>query len=428
MNKSIFSIGLMSGTSMDAIDAALLETDGSAQCIKDLGHTTLLCPPPFKILLKAAEYHVRKHHGRLSEAAAHYPQDLQDYLIRELKVDAAEAASQINELSSYLNQPLTLDAVIRHSTDLHASAVNHLLTETGYSAAQIGVIGYHGQTLLHQPEQKISVIVGDGQRLADLIGTTVVNDFRSRDIAAGGQGAPFAPLYHFALAVRDRRIPLAVVNCGGIANITVIPSADESCLTAFDTGPGNGLIDRLVRQRTGGKEVMDTNGQYGSRGTVHPEVLTALYAECIHKNGRNYFLAPPPKSLDIGDLTLIPALDALSLEDACATAAAFTADAIVYSLKFLQTDCPPHWVLAGGGWRNPVIRRGLEERLRIYSRAPVQIQLADEIGWNAQAMEAQIFAYLAVRSLQGKPLSLPQTTGVPHPLCGGQIWRYSHRA
>lgn len=419
----MLSIGLMSGTSMDGIDVALLETDG-ANVIKDLGHTAIAYHPLSKILFKAAEYAVRKQTGDMDKAKMFYPQAIRDYLENELNMLEISVSNKIAELSMYLHgveqsaSPITLDKVIQHSTELHVAAVKKLLKETGYEATQIDVVGYHGQTLFHRPSIKTSIVVGNGQYLADQLGITVVNDFRSRDVAAGGQGAPFAPLYHQALAVRDKKIPVAVVNCGGIANITLIKNANEIDLIGFDTGPGNGLIDRLIRQRTQGKENMDTDGQYGNKGRVDEQVLKALWETSLIKDGQNYFLAPPPKSLDIGDMELIPELDVLSIEDACATLEAFTADTIITSLKLLEIEWPQYWILAGGGWHNPVIRRELESRLG----KSVQILTADEAGWNSQALEAQIFAYLAIRSLQNKPLSVPGTTSVPEPLSGGHAY------
>lgn len=405
----MLSIGLMSGTSMDGIDAALLETDGTADHLIEIGHTTIPYNAEFTIALKATEYVIRKFQGNVADARLHFEEGVREYLTDELKISQSTIA-----------QPITLDSIITHLTQLHGNAVNKLLDEQGYAPEQIDVVGFHGQCMFHQPSKKISIIVGDGKALADQINITVVNDFRSRDIAAGGLGAPFAPLYHQALAVRDNTIPLAVVNCGGIANITLINGSTEKDLMAYDTGPGNGLIDRLVRQRTGGKENMDFNGTYGLKGKIHDTVLEALYQRAIIKEGQNYFLAQPPKSLDIGDMHLIPELATLSLEDACATLEAFTAKSIIRSLDLLETTVPNHWILAGGGWNNPVIYRelrlGLEQRIG----EDLRLQTADEVGWNSQALEAQIFAFLAVRSLQNQPLSTYNTTRVPLSISGGQ--------
>lgn len=424
----MFSIGLMSGTSMDGIDAALLETDGSANLIKDLGHCAISYDPPFKILLKAAEYAVKICFGNVNNAKKIYLDAIEEYLKNELHILNDDVNNKLLELKNYFqttthsNLSISFDAVIRHSTELHAEIVKKLLIQTGYNAKQIDVIGYHGQTLFHQPSDKISIILGDGQYLADLTGITVVNDFRSNDINAGGLGAPLAPLYHQALAIRDNKIPVAVVNCGGIANITLINSKNELDLIAFDTGPGNALIDRLVRQRTNGQQNMDKDGHYGKVGKINQEILKILYEKSIIKQGKNYFSLMPPKCLDYGDIALIDELNALSIEDACATLAAFTADTIVNSLHSIQCDIPKYWVLAGGGWHNPVIRDELQKRLEKQFGNSLIIMTADEAGWNSQAMEAQIFAYLAVRSLQNKSLSVPGTTNVSKPVSGGRVF------
>lgn len=422
----MLSIGLMSGTSMDGIDAALLETDGESH-VKELGNISIPYDSQFKTLLKAAEYAIRQCNGYMDQSRFFYPQALKCYLQDELKIEGTPLKRNIDDLFLYLHEnihsdtPIILDDVIALSTQLHGRAIEKLLEKTGYTSKLIDVVGYHGQAMFHQPSKGVSVIVGDGQALAEQTGITVVYDFRSCDIAAGGQGAPFAPLYHLALAKRDHKIPLVVVNCGGIANISLIRSDRESDLIGFDTGPGNGLIDRLVKQRTSGQEVMDEGGQYGLKGKVHQEVLAALYEKSILKDNKNYFLMPPPKALDIGDMQLIEELDDLSLPDACRTLEAFTAFTIVKSLDLLKMELPKHWILAGGGWNNPVIRFELNHQLRSKIGDDINIATADEAGWNSQALEAQIFAYLAIRSLQNKPLSFPGTTRVPTPLSGGRV-------
>lgn len=434
----MFSIGLMSGTSMDGIDVALLETDGSSNHIQDRGHLCLPYSPQSQLILKAAEYAIRTCEGDMDAARLYYAQALRDYLAKALGLSEGAIDETLFDLSGYLSiksstlkspginsptLPLTLDNAIQHSTELHVIAVKKLLKKTGYAAEQIAVVGYHGQAMFHRPSMNLSVIVGNGQYLADQLEMTTVTDFRSRDIAEGGQGAPLAPLYHHALAVRDKKIPAGVVNCGGIANITVMTSTNELDLIGFDTGPGNGLIDRLIKQRTQGKVHMDMDGQYGKKGKINQRILQLLYEKALIKDGRNYFDSLPPKSLDIGDMTLIPELDALSLEDACATLEAFTADSIINSFKLLDMELPRYWILAGGGWKNPVIRREFDDRLRQKLDGCVEIVTADEAGWNSQAMEAQIFAYLAVRSLQNKPLSVPGTTGIRAPSSGGHIFK-----
>jgi anhydro-N-acetylmuramic acid kinase len=413
----MLSIGLMSGTSMDGIDAALLETDGTSALIKELGHFSLPYHPLFKIQLKIAEYAVRQSAGDVNRAKEYYPQAIRDYLRNEL-----HTSEEIIEYHPNILSGMNFDEIISHSTYLHGVAVQELLKNTKHLAQEIAVVGYHGQTFYHQPQKKISLILGDGQALANQIGITVINDFRRQDIEAGGQGAPFAPLYHHALAMRDHKIPLVVVNCGGIANVTLIQNANELEVLGFDTGPGNGLIDRLVKQRTQGQENMDSDGHYGSKGIVNETVLNVLFEKSVMKDGQNYFSKPLPKSLDIGDMILIPELDALSIEDACRTLEAFTAQSIIQSINTLVDSPPEHWILAGGGWNNPVILQELKSELIETFGKDICIQTADEAGWNSQAMEAQIFAYFAVRSLQGKPLSVPGTTGVTKPMTGGQSY------
>jgi anhydro-N-acetylmuramic acid kinase len=256
--------------------------------------------------------------------------------------------------------------------------------------------------------------------MADLLSIPVVGHFRENDVMAGGQGAPFAPLYHQALSFQSCQKSIAVVNCGGIANLTLI-CGDE--ILAFDTGPGNGLLDNFVRSRTHGKEHMDTDGKYGKLGKVNQEVLDSLYKKSILINGLSYFAKQPPKSLDIGDMSLIHELNDLSLEDGCATLAFFTADTIAQSLGHLPSSIsiPSLWVLCGGGWYNPNIRSMLvfclESKIKT---SDLVVKMADEMGWNNLAMEAHIFSFLALRSINKQPLSLPSTTGVPYPMNGGK--------
>lgn len=421
------SIGLMSGTSMDGIDAALVKTDGQA-LIEPVEYVSLDYDPETKILLKATEFAVRRYEGNLYEVKNNFLSAVREYLKAGLNLSNEEVDDTAAALARYLQQydstikSITYDAIVQHSTRMHGNVVEALLKKRHMGAKEIDVIGYHGQTLYHAPQKRITVQVGDGQALADRTGIAVVNDFRSNDIEAGGQGAPLAPIYHQALAIRDNKFPMAVVNCGGIANVTFILGAGELDLMGFDTGPGNGLLDRYIRAKTQGKETMDRDGLHGLLGEVNENVLQLLYKNAlVLKNGEHYLDLKPPKSLDINDMLLIPELDSLSLEDACATLAAFTADTIVDSLKFISMhQWPSYWVLAGGGWHNPNIRLGLETRLGEKLKE-LHVETADEAGWNSQFMEAEIFAYLAIRSLKGLPLTVPTTTGAPFALSGGHL-------
>jgi anhydro-N-acetylmuramic acid kinase len=416
----MLSIGLMSGTSMDGIDAALLKTDGKT-AITELANVFMPYSHEMKILLKAIEYATRLTGGDLTLAETNFSTTLAEYLKTALALPETQIPTKLKELTTYFhhqqNQAISFAQIVQRSTELHALAVQHLLKKAKFSNHEIDVIGYHGQTLLHKPVNKITIQVGDGKLLAELTGITTVNDFRSRDIAAGGQGAPFAPLYHQALAVRDHKIPAAVINCGGIANISFINGENLLDVVGFDTGPGNGLIDRCVTQVTHGLEHMDYNGQYALQGKVQDEMMAALYQHAVILD--NFFQRKPPKSLDIGDLFFLPELAALSLSDACRTLAAFTADSIVEALSQFNKIIPKYIILAGGGWNNPVIRSELETRIKHKFTDHITIDTADEIGWNSQSMEAQVFAYLAVRSLLKLPISTPAITHVAEPLSGG---------
>lgn len=417
-------VGLMSGTSMDGIDAAVIKTDGHMY-IEEIGYISVAYHPYIQQLLKAAEALVRQYQGTLEQVIkVDFEVTLNQYLQKTLNLSEVDVIIHIHAIKKYLGiKKVSFETVIQLSTNLHSETVVEVLKKCHLKPHQIYTIGYHGQTLYHNPKQKITMQIGDGQQLASSTGIEVVSDFRAKDVQAGGQGAPFAPLYHQALAVRDGKIPLAVLNCGGISNITVIKDANPESLVGFDPGPGNGLIDQFVRLRTQGKDAMDMDGKYGCHGKVDPIVLEALRQKAVWENGQNYLSKIPPKSLDVGDLHLVPELDQLSLEDGCATLEAFTADAIVQSLDFMQPPYPKHWILAGGGWYNPAIKQELMRRLKDRIGQDADIKTADEAGWNSRALEAQIFAYLAVRHLKGLPTSYPGTTGVSVPIVGGQSFK-----
>lgn len=417
----------MSGTSMDGINVALIKTDGITT-VEEIGDDSIAYTREFHQLLKATEYIVRTHKGNMVDAQkADFTSHFRTYLTKIIGLNEDEAHKNIQDATLYLAKKdratLTLTDVIQHSTDLHAQAIFKLLKKLNMQAQNIDVIGYHGQTFFHAPALKITIQAGNGQCLSNTLQIPVIDHFRENDVAAGGQGAPFAPLYHQALAVRDNMLPVAVVNCGGIANITIIWGKTFDDICAYDTGPGNGLIDLFVKQRTQFAENMDLDGKYGLQGHINPAALEKLYEKSITIEGKNFFDGPilKPKSLDVNDLKLIPELTALNINDGCATLEAFTADTITRGPRLTPNFPSLNFILAGGGWHNPVIKRELEQRIKNLFGPNVKINVAEEIGWNNAAMEAQTFAYLAVRSLKGLPLSLPQTTNAPQPLSGGQL-------
>jgi anhydro-N-acetylmuramic acid kinase len=356
------AIGLMSGTSLDGVDAALITTDGESQAVYEAA-VTLPYPPAFRAKL-------RRLLGR---------------------PPGPDDAATVLEL-----------------TDRHAEAVDTLLRQCGRRAKDIDVIGFHGQTVLHRPEAGETVQIGDGARLASRCGIPVVENFRAADVAAGGQGAPFAPLYHAALA-RDLDKPLAVVNIGGVANVTWIGregAAGEPSILAFDTGPGNALIDDWLERVTGA--AMDEDGRIAARGRTDAGLLAQLLAH-------PYFRMPPPKSLDRGGFAgALAAIERLSAADGAATLAAFTAGGIAAARAFFP-EAPRQWLVCGGGRRNPVLLALLAEAVA----APVAP--VEAAGWRGDSLEAEAFGFLAVRSLRGLALSLPSTTGVPTPTTGGVL-------
>lgn len=305
------------------------------------------------------------------------------------------------------------DAVLNRAENMvtlrHATAVERFLEERAIDRATLDLIGFHGQTVLHSPHQKVTVQLGDGAMLAERLGVAVVYDFRSADVFAGGQGAPLVPVFHRALVEAARmEKPVAVINLGGVANVTFIPLNGDP--QACDIGPGNALIDDLMLERTG--EALDRDGAAAARGRIHADRLALLL-------DHPYFALPPPKSLDRNAFSRAPVAD-LAIEDAAATLTAFTAESVA---RLVREFAPAvrRAVVCGGGARNPTLMRALQERL------DCAIQNADELGWSADAIEAQAFAYLAVRAIRGLPLTFPTTTGVAQPLTGGVLAKPSTR-
>jgi len=260
--------------------------------------------------------------------------------------------------------------------------------------------------VLHRPAQKMTVQIGDATALARAIHIPVMHDFRAADVAAGGQGAPFVPVYHRALAQSlERDGPMVVVNIGGVSNITYIDGADT--LIACDTGPGNSLLDDYMYRTTG--QALDCEGRMAAQG-VADEAWVARALE------HPFFALPPPKSLDRNDFASL-ALREVRPADGAATLTAFTAAAIARIVALLP-KVPLNWIVVGGGARNHTMMRMLRERL-----APATVESGEALGWSGDAIEAQAFGFLAARGLKGLPLSYPATTGVPLPMTGGVIAR-----
>ncbi|GAA3853831.1 anhydro-N-acetylmuramic acid kinase [[Pseudomonas] carboxydohydrogena] len=361
------AIGLMSGTSLDGVDVAWLRTDGEQ--IESFGPTGYR---PYS----AAERDVLR-------AAL----DAAPRIVRREERPAGVAAAE--------------DLVTR----VHAEAVESYLAANRIDRRTVDVVGFHGQTVLHRPHDRLTVQIGDGATLAKALKLPVVYDLRAADVAAGGQGAPLVPVYHRALArLADCAMPACIVNIGGVANVTYI---DDDTLIACDTGPGNALLDDYLLRHT--SEAMDRDGQIAAQGEPDSDWI----AQALE---HPFFDAPAPKSLDRNDFASF-AVDGLSLEDGAATLTAFTAASIARIVDELPNQ-PASWIVTGGGANNPTLMRMLSEQL-----APISVITGHDLGWQNDAVEAQAFAYLAVRSLKGLPLTYPGTTGVSAPLTGGVLVR-----
>ncbi|MGB0907212.1 MAG: anhydro-N-acetylmuramic acid kinase [Maricaulaceae bacterium] len=367
-------IGLMSGTSLDGVDAALLTTDG--ENIESFGAS---CFVPFSEDEKTV---------------------LRETMMQALAWGFKGAPPNIFARAEVITE------------DIHARAVAKLLKQTGLSPSDIDLIGFHGQTVLHHAP-KIGVKgqtlqLGSGQRLADTTGIQTVYDFRSSDVAAGGQGAPLAPIYHKALLARSGfGAETAILNIGGVSNITLMDTGGE--LFASDCGPGNGPLDQWISKH--GLGDYDKDGQTCRKGTPDIARLEGWLQ-------RAFFRQAAPKSADRYDFDVLSSMHGLGAEDGAATLAMFCALGVKDTLDKLcgrEETQPTRLIVCGGGRRNPIIMAALRECLRI------EITSSDIYSWDGDALEAQAFAYMAERTVRGLPLSFPGTTGAPNAMCGGVI-------
>lgn len=368
------ALGLMSGTSMDGIDVALLDSDGGAE----------IQPGPYAFYPYSAQFRDQLRAG-LSEA---------------------------RDLADRLDRPGRLAILEQYLTDLHGEAVAHFLEDHKIEAQSVDVIGFHGHTVFHKPEAGLTIQIGDGARLAELCGIDVVYDMRAADVAAGGVGAPLAPAYHCAMAARVAQ-RAAVLNIGGVANLTAMTSAggegaqaasanELAGLVAFDTGPGNALIDDWVSRQTG--NAFDSGGALCAAGNVDEGIVSQMLSHA-------FFARPPPKAIDRNLFSLEP-VSGLSVEDGAATLCEFSARAVGLGAALLS-DLPEMWIVTGGGRRNASMMARLSRVLE------VPVVPSEVFDVDGDAVEAHAWAYLAVRSLKALPLTFPGTTGVKQPTTGG---------
>ena len=368
--KTYRVIGLMSGTSLDGVDAAIIETDG--ETIFGFGKAV---------------------------SVPYLPAD------RAVLESATQKALAWNFSGPQPNEFTQAEDVLHRA---HVEVVRSLLLKSELNPSDIDLVGFHGQTVLHRaPTEALkgqTLQLGNGGRLSRALGIDVVYDFRSADVAAGGQGAPLAPIYHKALLdMAGLGADTAILNIGGVSNFTLLSPAGQ--LIASDAGPGNGPLDQWVKQNSLGD--YDKDGAISLRGTPDFARLEGWLA-------RDFFKLPVPKSADRYDFDVLPRMHGLSPEDGAATLCAFTALAVANTLR--QTECAlKQIVVCGGGRRNPVIMAALRETTRC------RITSSESAGWDGDALEAQAFAYLAVRTVKRLPLSFPKTTGVKTEMSGGVI-------
>ena len=364
MGRMMRALGLMSGTSMDGIDVALIETDGEDGV----------------------------HRGSARTFA--YSNDVRSAL--------GEAVSEARSLTVRTDRPSALKIAEQLVTERHAAVVEAFLHEQGQAKETIDVVGFHGQTVLHRPENALTVQLGDGPMLSRLLGLPVVYDLRAADMAHGGQGAPLAPVYHRALVAALPQRPIGVLNIGGVANITWIGRDGE--LVAFDTGPGGALIDDWVSRCTAGTMSYDADGALAASGTVNEGVVGFF-------TGHAYFKERPPKSLDRNTF-FWDLVQWMSPQDGAATLTAMSAEAVALGLKQLP-EVPGRIVACGGGRKNQTLL-GM-----IAARTGIEVVRAEVVGLDGDSVEAEAWAYMAVRSRRGLPITFPGTTGTVEPRCGG---------
>jgi anhydro-N-acetylmuramic acid kinase len=357
----VTAIGVISGTSMDGIDVGVIASDGEGAVEPGPG------------------------------ATFPYPAETREAL-QAVVADSVAARAP-------------LEALEQAVTDAHVAAVQAFMTEYGLTRSA-PLVGFHGQTILHEPRRSFTRQLMDGGRAAAALGLDVVCDFRSADVQAGGEGAPLAPLYHAAITASLAR-PLMILNWGGVGNVTYLGADGE--IVAFDTGPANALLDDFVRRRRG--LAYDAGGALAASGSVDEGVLAILMSD-------PYFAQRPPKSLDRNHFhRLASAAETLSDADGAATLSAFTVEATAAALRFFPGDKRPRrWLVTGGGRRNASLMGALARRV------DAAVEPIETIAYDGDALEAQCFAYLAIRSRRNLALSLPSTTGAPAPQTGGAFF------
>lgn len=369
MDKLYRAIGLMSGTSADGIDLALIESDGKNQ--------------------------ITNHHFAFQPYDQNFREKLSDI------VHCSSKPSQINLLE--------LKSIENELTILHADLVNNFLNKHNLTSKDIDVIGFHGHTILHNPDRLITWQIGNAYLLANKTKIKVISDFRTRDVVNGGHGAPLVPIYHFYL-LKNQANPGAILNIGGVANITYFNGENEDDIEAFDIGFGIAPFDDLVKKKLGID--YDLDGKLAIKGTINFKLAEEILANKI-------FHQAPPKSFHRQDFKqILSSLSRLETADNLATMAYILAQTLKTNLKFLSTK-PKTIFISGGGRKNQAI---IKEFTKLLEADNIKICLIDEIGLNGDSIEAEAFGFLAIRSLKNLPISFKKTTGAALSLSGGVLY------
>ena len=373
--KLYTSIGLMSGTSMDGVDISIIQSDGQYEF--------------YNILDEYYEYDV----------------DLKEELVRLRNLILSQ-----NDL---LKNSEELGNLERKITIFHAEKIRHVLLEY---KNPIDLIGFHGQTIFHDSQKKITKQLGDGKLLSQLLKKKVVYDFRQKDIENGGQGAPLTPIYHYLLSniINQKfktEFPIGFINIGGITNLTNIKSLSsnpEDSITAFDIGPGNCLIDDWVRKNSNKK--FDENGNISKAGKIDQLITNQIID--------NFNIDSYSKSLDIKDFDNSFARG-LSFENGCSTITNFTGYLIAKGIENVGNNGKMKYLISGGGRKNITLIEFIKDNLN--SKNNFILENIDKYGFNGDFIESQAFGYLAIRSFLNLPISFPTTTGCKEPIVGGKI-------
>ncbi len=362
MSKSYYSLGLMSGTSMDGVDASIIQSDGENE---------------YKLII---------------DKYFEYPEDTYRNLTK-----LRDKIKSSKDLKKFLKEIKNIEKEI---TIFHGKVVNQILKKT---KVNVDFIGFHGQTIYHKAEEKISRQLGDGKLLSKLTKKKVVYNFRQNDLDNGGRGAPLTPIYHKLLKEKFKlKLPLVILNIGGIANVTIIDF--DNHMFSYDIGPGNCLIDQWIRSRS--KNKYDKDGKIAKSGKVKTTILNQAL--------ENFYNTNQQKSYDIKDFDL-SFVRGLSLKDGAATLTEYTSEILFEQLKISHDGPEENIILSGGGRKNEFLVKKIENKINI------PLKLIDDFGIDGDFIESQAFAYLAIRSYHNLPISFPETTGVSKPCLGGVL-------